>query len=91
MSINFNPRLTPNDSLTPNEIEAKVNARNAETKKLAEQAYLTGGVPVSAAQRAAEHSSIQRQTAEAKKARRDAKTWWKAKFWSDDDECEEDS
>lgn len=89
--INFNPRLTPNDSLTPNEIEAKVNARNEETRKLAEQAYLTGGVPVSAAERAAEHSSIQRQTAEAKKARKDAKTWWKAKFWADNDGCEEDS
>jgi hypothetical protein len=45
---------------------------------------------VSAAQRAAEHSSIQRQTAEAKKARRDAKTWWKAKFWAEDDDCSED-
>lgn len=88
--INFNPRLTPNDSLTPNEIEEKVNARNEETRRLAEQAYLTGGVPVSAAERAARHSSVQRQTAEAKKARRDAKTWWKAKFWTDDDGCEED-
>jgi hypothetical protein len=86
MAINFNPRLAPNDALTPSEIEAKVAARNEETRKLTEQAYLTGGIPVSAAQRVADHASVQRQTAEAKKARRDAKTWWKAKFWSDDEE-----
>jgi hypothetical protein len=88
MSINFNPRLTPDDALTPGEIEAKIAARNEETRRLTEQAYLTGGVPVSAAEKAASHSSIQRQTAEAKKARRDAKTWWKAKFWSDEEDDE---
>ena len=77
--INFNPRLNPNDSLEPHEIEAKVNERNAKTRELAEKAYLTGGVPVSASQKAADHASIQRQTAEGKKARRDATNWWKAK------------
>lgn len=79
MGIFFNPRLNPNDSLTPAEIEAKVNERNAKTRDLAEKAYLTGNVPVSAAQKAADHASIQRQTAEGKKARRDANTWYKAK------------
>ncbi|HEY9711075.1 MAG TPA: hypothetical protein V6D48_22905 [Oculatellaceae cyanobacterium] len=79
MGINFNPRLNPNDSLEPHEIEAKVNQINAKTREQAERAYLTGGVPVSASQKAADHSAIQRQTAEGKKARRDANNWWKAK------------
>jgi DNA-binding ferritin-like protein len=79
MTINFNPNLPPNDSLEPWQIEAKVAARNAETRKLTEQALKTGGVPPSTAERAADHSSIARQTPEAKKARRDARTWWRAK------------
>ncbi len=89
MPINFNPNLPPNDSLEPWEIDAKVAGRNAETRQLTEKAYKTGGVPDKAAERAANHSSITRQTAEAKKDRRDAKTWWKGKnVWSEggDDE-----
>lgn len=77
--INFNPRLRPNDSLEPDEIEAKAKERNAKTRELTEQAYKTAGVPVSTSERAADHSSVMRQTAEAKKARRDARTWHKAK------------
>lgn len=76
--INFNPNLPKNDSLSPKEIEQKVSDRNSKTRELAEKAYLTSDVPVSAAQAAAEHSSIQRETAQAKKARRDANTWWGA-------------
>lgn len=76
MGINFNPNLPKNDSLTPGQIEAKVNQRNAETRELAEKAYLAGGVPPSSAQRAAEHSSVERQTSEAKKARTDARHWF---------------
>jgi hypothetical protein len=79
MTINFNPNLPPNDSLEPWEIEAKVAARNAETRHLTEKAWLTGGVPPSAAERAADHASNARQTPEAKKARRDARTSWGAK------------
>lgn len=81
-----NPNLSPNDSLTPKQINEKVAERNKETRDLTEKAYQTGGVPESAAHRAAEHSSIERQTAEGKKARRDADTWHKAKnVWGDDD------
>jgi hypothetical protein len=79
MAINFNPNLPPNDSLTPEEIQAKVRERNAETQELAKQAYITGGVPISAADNAAKHSSITRRTPEAKKAIKDAGIWWKAK------------
>ena len=88
MGVNFNPRLNPNDSLEPHEIEARVNKRNAETRDMAEKAYTTGGVPLSSSQKAADHASVQRQTAEAKKARSDAKTWWKAKniFGEEEDE-----
>ncbi len=88
--INYNPNLPPNDSLRPAEIQARAEARNAETREMVEKAYLTGGVPVSAAERAADHSSVCRQTAEAKKARRDAATWFKAIVFGgscdDDDE-----
>jgi hypothetical protein len=86
MGINFNPNLPQNDSLEPWEIQAKIAARNAETRHLTEKAYLAGGVPVSAAEAAANHAAIQRQTASAKKATRDARTWWKAKRDGDDDE-----
>jgi hypothetical protein len=87
MTIKFNPNLPPNDSLEPWEIEAKIAAKNAETRALTERAYKTGGVPDRAAERAAGHSSVTRQTPEAKKDRRDAKTWWKAKnAWGDDDD-----
>lgn len=79
MAINYNPNLPNNDALEPCEIEAKVAARNAETRHLTEKAYLVGGVPPTTAERAADHSSIARQTPEAKKARKDAKVWWKAK------------
>jgi hypothetical protein len=78
-NIQFNPNLPPNDSLEPWEIQARGAARNQETRELTEKAYLVGDVPPSAAERAAEHSSVSRQTPEAKKARRDARTWWKAK------------
>jgi len=88
MPINFNPNLPKNDSLKPGEIEDRANARNAQTRELVEKAYLTGEVPVSAAERAADHSSIQRQTAEAKKARKDARTWWGAQ--SDGGSCDDD-
>lgn len=77
--INFNPRLRPNDALGSEEIEAKANERNAKTRELTEQAYKTAGVPVSASERAADHSSVMRQTAEAKKARKDARIWHKGK------------
>ncbi len=79
MSINYNPNLPKNDALEPWQIEAKVAARNAETRHLTEKAYLVGDVPPTTAGRAADHSSVTRQTPEAKKARKDAKTWWKAK------------
>lgn len=84
MTIDFNPNLPPNDSLEPWEIEMKVAARNAETRELTEKAWLTGGVPPSTAKRVADHASNFRQTPEAKKARRDARTWWRAK-----NECED--
>lgn len=87
--INFNPNLPPNDSLKPWEIEDRVAQLNAQIRKSAEEAYKTGGVPDKAAERAAKHSSITRQTPEAKKDRRDATTWWIAKNgceWEEDDE-----
>lgn len=87
MAINFNPNLPPNDSLEPWEIEMKVGARNAETRELTEKAWLTGGVPPSTAERAADHASNSRQTPEAKKARRDARTWWRAKNECSEDDC----
>jgi len=86
--INFNPNLNHNDSLSPEEIDKKVEERNKETRSLTEKAYLTGDVPVTASERAAEHSSITRQTAEGKKARRDAGNWWSAQSNSDD--CDDD-
>lgn len=94
MGIFFNPRLNRNDSLTPQEIEAKVAERNQETREMTKKAYETGGVPESSASRAADHSSVSRQTAEGKKARRDANTWyaakevesWKSNDYQDDDD-----
>lgn len=86
MSINYNPNLPPNDSLEPWEIRAKVNDRNAETSTLAKKAYEAGGVPPSSADRAAENLSVSRETAEAKKAYRDARTWFYAK--SEGGECD---
>ena len=88
--INYNPNLPPNDALTPSEIEARAARRNEETRHLAEQAYLTGNVPPSAAGRAADHSSITRQTAEAKKARRDAAHWFKAALFGINSEEDDD-
>ena len=79
MSINFNPNLPPNDSLEPWEIRAKVAGRNIETRQLAEKAYEVGGVPPSIAERAADNLSVSRETAQAKKSYRDARTWWNAK------------
>lgn len=86
MAINFNPNLPPNDSLEPWEIRAKVAARNAETEDLAKKAYEAGGVPPSAAERAARHMSVTRQTPEAQKDIRDARTWWKAKRDAEDED-----
>lgn len=77
-NIDFNPNLPPNDSLEPWQINARVSSRNAETEHLAKQAYIVGGVPPTIAERAAEHSSVTRQTPAAKKARRDAGIWHKA-------------
>ncbi len=79
MAINYNPNLPPGDSLEPWQIQAKVSARNHETEDLAKKAYEVGGVPPSAAERASRHMSVTRQTPEAKKDIRDARTWWKAK------------
>ena len=79
MAINFNPNLPPNDSLEPWEIRARVSSRNSETRQLAEKAYEVGGVPPSTAERAADNLSVSRETAQAKKAYRDARTWWNAK------------
>lgn len=79
MAINFNPNLPHNDSLTPDEIQDKVDERNAQTQELARKAYEAGGVPPSAATRASRHQSITRKTAEAKKDIRDAETWYDAK------------
>lgn len=87
-NINYNPNLPPGDSLTPEQIRAKTDERNAQTREMVNRAYQTGGVPVSSAERAADHSSIARQTAEAKKANRDARTWWKAKNYGA--ECDDD-
>jgi hypothetical protein len=85
--INFNPNLRKNDSLSPEEIAAKAQHRNAETRDLTEKAYLASDVPPCTAERAADHSSVMRQTGEAKKARRDAAFWSKAKaFWGDHDD-----
>ncbi|MEG3879308.1 hypothetical protein QT972_18305 [Microcoleus sp. herbarium7] len=77
--IFFNPNLNHNDSLSPEEIEDEVDLRNRQTRDMAKKAYETGGVPESSARRAADHSSTTRQTNEAKKARRDAETWYDAK------------
>ncbi len=86
--ISFNPNLPQNDSLSPEEIEEKVNERNQNTRDMAKKAYETGGVPESSARRASDHSSITRQTNEGKKARRDAKTWYNAKSsQGDDSDC----
>lgn len=86
--ISFNPNLPQNDSLTPEQIEEKVNERNRDTRGMAKRAYETGGVPESSARRASDHSSITRQTPEAKKARRDAETWYDAKSsQGDDSDC----
>lgn len=79
MPIHYNPNLRPNDSLTPEQIRAKTDERNAQTREMVSKAYQSGGVPVSSAERAAEHSSVSRQTAEAQKSYRDARTWWNAK------------
>lgn len=78
-NINYNPNLPPNDSLEPWEIRAKVASRNFETRQLAEKAYEVGGVPPSIAERAADNLSVSRETAQAKKSYRDARTWFKAK------------
>jgi hypothetical protein len=78
MGIDFNPFRRINDSLSPEEIEAKVEERNRQTREMANQAYLTSEVPPSTAKRAAEHSSVQRRTPEGQKARRDASHWSKA-------------
>lgn len=78
-NINYNPNLPPNDSLLPYQIEEKVAARNTETQDLAKKAYEVGGVPPSAAERASRHMGTIRQTPEAKKDIRDARTWWLAK------------
>lgn len=78
-NINYNPNLPPNDSLEPWEIEARVAGRNSETQHLARKAYEVGDVPPSAAGRASRHMGVTRQTAEAKKDIRDARTWWNAK------------
>ena len=83
-----NPNLPPNDSLTPEQIQEKVDQRNGETRELTNKAYQAGGVPPSAADRAAKHSSITRQTAEAKKDRRDASTWREAKSDGGDNQCQ---
>lgn len=86
--IFFNPSLPQNDSLTPEEIEERVSERNRDTRDMAKKAYETGGVPESSARRAADHSSTTRQTNEAKKARRDADTWYNAKSnQGDDSDC----
>jgi hypothetical protein len=77
--INFNPNLRKNDSLSPEQITARADQRNAETRELVEKAYLASDVPITAAERAANHSSITRQTPEAQKARKDASFWAKAK------------
>ena len=79
MPINFNPNLPPNDSLEPWEIRAKVADRNFETRELAEKAYEVGGVPPSIAERAADNLSVSRETAQAQKSYRDARTWYNAK------------
>ena len=79
MAINYNPNLPPNDSLEPWQIRGKVTERNNETRELAEKAYEVGGVPPSIAERAADNLSVSRETAQAKKSYRDARTWWKAK------------
>ncbi len=79
MAINYNPNLPPNDSLEPWEIRAKVAGRNAETRELAQKAYEVGGVPPTTAERAADNLSISRETAEAQKSYRDARSWWNAK------------
>ena len=86
MAINYNPNLPPNDCLLPYQIQDKVDARNAETEALAKKAYEAGGVPPSAAERAARHMSVTRQTTEAKKDIRDARTWWKAKRAEEDED-----
>ncbi len=86
--INFNPSLPPNDSLEPWEIRAKTASRNFETREMVQKAYEVGGVPPSTAERAADHAAVERQTAEAKKAQKDARTWWKAKNESGD--CDDD-
>lgn len=85
--INYNPNLRPNDSLEPWEIQARVAARNAETEDLARKAYEVGGVPPSAAENASRHMSVTRQTPQAKKDIRDARTWWKAKNYGAE-ECD---
>lgn len=79
MAINFNPNLPKNDSLEPWEIRAKIAERNLETQTLTEKAYEAAGVPPSIAERAADHSSVCRKTAEAQKAFRDARIWSEAK------------
>lgn len=79
MAINYNPNLPPNDSLEPWEIRAKVACRNIETRELAQKAYEVGGVPPSAAERAADNLSVSRETAQAQKSYRDARTWHNAK------------
>jgi hypothetical protein len=86
--INFNPNLNHNDSLHPHEIEARARKRNFETREMVEKAYLTGDVPVTAAGNAADHSSVHRETAQAKKTRKDARTWWGAQ--SNDGSCDDD-
>lgn len=86
MAINYNPNLPPNDSLELWEIEARVAQRNTETQNLAKKAYEAGGVPPIAAERASRHMGITRQTPEAKKDIRDARTWWKAKREQNDDD-----
>lgn len=92
MAINYNPNLPPNDSLTPEQIATRVRRRGEETQDLAQKAYEVGGVPPTAAHRAARHMGITRQTPEAKKDIRDAQTWWKAKRSEDgwEDDCDDD-
>lgn len=79
MTINYNPNLPPNDSLTPHQIKYKVFDKRCKIEQEAYDALIQGGVPVSAAEDAAYSLAWKEENVSNDKAFQDATTWWCAK------------
>lgn len=79
MTINYNPNLPPNDSLTPLQIKRKAFYERFELEQKCFNAFIQGGVPVSAAEEAADTLAWEEGDPSDKKTFQDATTWWCAK------------